>query len=92
VLEVYVAARTEPALGALLAPILDRHRQAILGEAGRLFPELASRGDFSTVVDAVVYAMQGVIERRFGPDADDADRQLPFFERLAVRELESVLA
>ena len=89
VLEVYLAARTDAALGATLAPILERHRENILAEAARLFPELAASIDFPGVVDAVVYAMQGVIVGVFSRDDAGDARHLAFFERLALRELEA---
>jgi AcrR family transcriptional regulator len=92
VLEVYLAARTDRALGAALGPILDRHRENILAEARRILPELAGVTDFSSVVDAVVYAMQGVIVGVFTPDRQSDAVHLAFFERLALRELEAVLS
>jgi hypothetical protein len=92
VFEVYVAARTEPALARALAPILERHRENILVEARRVFPEVAARAELPPVVDAVVYAMQGVVLGLFAPDGIDDAVHLAFFERLALRELESALA
>jgi AcrR family transcriptional regulator len=89
VFEVYVAARTDAALGAALAPILDRHRARVIGEAKGLFPEHAARPDFASVVDAVVYAMQGVVLGLFAPDHTAEADHLAFFERLALRELEA---
>lgn len=92
VFEVYVAARTDPELERALAPILERHRENILAEARRLFPELARHPELASVVDAVVYAMQGVVLGLFAPDATTEAAHLAFFERLAVRELEAVTA
>jgi AcrR family transcriptional regulator len=89
VFEVYVAARTDAALAALLAPILTRHRAAILAEAHRLFPVApAAAGDLDAAIDAIVYAMQGAALGVFAPDDDAEVQQLAFLERLAVRELE----
>lgn len=85
VFEVYVAARTDEELAARLAPILARHREAILREARELFPSKAPAADFEAAVDAVVYAMQGAAIGLFAPD-DDCDH-LAFLERLARREL-----
>ncbi len=90
VFEVYVAARTEPALEVELAPILASHRLRIQAEARALFPELASHPDFEGAIDAIVYAMQGVAVGVFGPEARDDAKNLAFFERLAFRELEHV--
>jgi AcrR family transcriptional regulator len=89
VFEVYIAARTDPALAALLAPILARHRAAILAEAHRLFPVIpAARADLDAAIDAIVYAMQGAALGIFVPDHDAEAQQLAFLERLATRELE----
>lgn len=93
VFEIYVAARTDPELTRRLAPILDRHRAAILVEARRLFPKAATRPDFPGAVDAIVYAMQGAALGMFAPGAADPDAEtehLGFLERLARRELGGV--
>jgi AcrR family transcriptional regulator len=89
VFEVYIAARTDPALAALLAPILARHRAAILGEAHRLFPVApTATAEHDAAIDAIVYAMQGAALGIFVPDHDAEAQQLAFLERLAIRELE----
>jgi AcrR family transcriptional regulator len=93
VFELYVAARTDGALAAHFEPILTRHRDAILVEARRLFPELPPRAEFDAAVDAVVYAMQGVALGVFAPESEAGDAaHLAFFERLAQHELASALA
>jgi AcrR family transcriptional regulator len=91
VLEVYVAARTDEALGRALTPILERHREDILAEAVHVFPELGGVPDFAGVVDAVVYAMQGVVVGLFAPDGAADAAHLAFFQRLAARELEAAI-
>ena len=92
VFELYVVARTDAALAAQLEPILTRHREAILAEARRLFPELPLGPEFDAAVDAVVYAMQGVVLGLFAPDGAADAAHLAFFERLAQHELEHALA
>jgi len=88
VLEIYVAARTEPALAERLAPILDRHQATILAEARRLFPvEAAANPELDDAVLAVVYAMQGAAVGLFSPDPAHEVAHLGFLERLARREL-----
>jgi AcrR family transcriptional regulator len=89
VFEVYVAARTDAALAERLAPILTRHREAILAEARLLFPEVARHApaEADAAVDAVVYAMQGVALGLFAPDDRVEAEQLAFFTRLAEHEL-----
>jgi AcrR family transcriptional regulator len=92
VFEIYVAARTDPALASRLGPILERHRAAILAEAHRLLPELAAvPADITVAVDAVVYAMQGVALGLFAPDERADAEHLAFFTRLAEHELDRAL-
>ncbi|HEU4537866.1 MAG TPA: helix-turn-helix domain-containing protein [Polyangiaceae bacterium] len=86
-LEVYVAARTDPVLEARLGPALAAHNGHIIDEARRLFPEVAGHPGFEGAVGAVVYAMQGAVVGLFGPAARDDAANLAFFERLARREL-----
>lgn len=87
VFEVYMAARTDEALAAALGPILEHHRLRILEQAALVFPELAASPAFAPAVDAVVYAMQGVIIGMFTADDRAEAQHLAFFERLARREL-----
>ncbi len=87
VFEVYVAARTDDALGLALQPILDRHRANILDEARRLFPEIASRAGLEPAVDAIVYAMQGAVLGLFAPDGAADAQSLALFQRLARNEV-----
>lgn len=87
VFEVYMAARTDEALAEALGPILEHHRQRILEQAAAIFGELSSSHSFAPAVDAVVYAMQGVIIGMF-TKGDAAEAQhVAFFERLARHEL-----
>lgn len=90
VFDVYIAARTDPALQAELAPLLEAHRGRILAEARTLFPEGAEHPDFDAVIDAVVYSMQGVALNLFAADSRTEARHLAMFERLARRELEHI--
>jgi len=87
VFEVYMAARTEPQLGEALGPILEQHRLRILERADSIFPEMARSDGFAPAVDAVVYAMQGVIIGMFTADDRAEAQHLAFFERLARHEL-----
>lgn len=87
VFEVYVAARTDAAIAARLAPILQGHRAMILAEARRLFPIHRDIDDFEAAVDAIVYSMQGAALGLFAPDPDVEIEHLAFLERLARREL-----
>ncbi len=87
VFEVYMAARTDSALAEALGPILDHHRQRVLDQAAAIFPEMSDASAFVPAVDAVVYAMQGVVIGMFGADDRAEAQHLAFFERLARREL-----
>ena len=91
IFEVYVAARTDPALEVILAPLLQAHRQRIVGQAAVLFPEAAPHPDFEPVVDAVVYAMQGAVLGLFAPDEGADERHVALFERMARHELTRLL-
>ena len=93
VFEVYIAARTDDAIAVRLAPILERHRDAILAQARALFPARPGERaqDFESAVDAIVYSMQGAAIGLFAPrnplEPDIETRHLAFLERLARREL-----
>ncbi|MCE9578734.1 MAG: hypothetical protein K8W52_36755, partial [Deltaproteobacteria bacterium] len=90
VFEIYVAAHTDAALAARLAPILERHRAAIFAIARRLFPTQAAAipaADFEGAVDAIVLSMQGAALGPFAPGQSDDSNHLAFLERLARREL-----
>lgn len=92
VFEVYVVARTDATLEGLLEPVLSAHRARIHAEAEALFPELGAHPESSSVIDAIVYAMQGAAIGMFGPALRDDAQNLAFFRRLAVRELAHLLA
>jgi AcrR family transcriptional regulator len=58
--ELYLAARTDPALAASLRPVAERHGKSLRRQARELFPEAAARSaEFDTLVDVVVSALQG---------------------------------
>jgi AcrR family transcriptional regulator len=90
IFEVYVAARTDGALGELLAPILAKHREGIMKQARALLPEAGGHTDFEPMIDTIVYAMQGTVIGMFGPDLKEDVTHIKFFERLARREVEHV--
>jgi AcrR family transcriptional regulator len=90
VFEVYLAAHTDRELEHALKPVLEKHQDAILDEARTLFHEISDEQDFISVVNAVVYAMQGCAVSPFAnPGGDDELRD--FFERLALRELDAAV-
>lgn len=87
VYEVYIAARTEPALDAELDGIVADHRTRILGLAQMVFPELREHDSFEDAVATVVFAMQGASVGLFGTGVRNEHEILAFFTRLARREL-----
>jgi AcrR family transcriptional regulator len=89
VFELYLAARTDDALAARLAPILERHHATILGHARTLFPAAAAANpEFDGAVDAIVFAMQGAALGMFSHAPAEQPAHLDFLERLARRELD----
>lgn len=92
VYEVYIAARTEPALDAELDGIVADHRSRILGLAQMVFPELRAHVAFEDAVATVVFAMQGASVGLFGTGVRNEQEILAFFERLAQRELAALEA
>ena len=87
VYEVYIAARTEPALDAELEGIVAGHRSRILVLAERVFPELCEHPEFEDAVATVIFAMQGASVGLFGTGVRNESEILAFFRRLAQREL-----
>lgn len=87
IFEVFVAARTDPTLDVLLAPILTRHRARIHATARLIFDEVADHPDGYAAVDGILFAMQGAAIGLFGDALRDDATNIAFFERLAFREL-----
>lgn len=92
VYEVYIAARTEPALDAELDSIVADHRTRILGLAQLVFPELREHSAFEDAVATVVFAMQGASVGLFGTGVRNEQEIRAFFTRLARRELAALEA
>ena len=87
VYEVYIAARTEPALDAELDGIVAEHRSRILLLARLVFPELREHPGLEDAVATVIFAMQGASVGLFGTGIRNEAEILAFFARLARREL-----
>lgn len=87
VYEVYIAARTEPALDAELERIVADHRTRILHLAQLVFPELGAHAGLEDAVATVIFAMQGASVGLFGTGVRNEAEILAFFTRLARREL-----
>jgi AcrR family transcriptional regulator len=89
-LDLYLAARTDGELRAVLAPIAARHRDNVLALARAYFPEAAaSRARFDTVIDLILSTMLGMaLSRGLHGDRPADAAVLAEIERLA-RELTS---
>lgn len=65
--ELYMVARTDPALAQSLAPVVQRHRATLSEAARELFPEGARNiPDFDAWVDLMMCAMEGLVIESYG--------------------------
>jgi AcrR family transcriptional regulator len=65
--ELYVVARTDPALQASLEPVVRRHRRMLTESARLLFPAAANaHADFDAWIDLLMCAMEGMVIERYG--------------------------
>lgn len=87
-LDLYLAARTDAELRAVLAPISARHRENVLALASAYFPEAAaSESRFAAVIDLILDTMLGMVLSRSLHGATPTEKAiLAEIERLA-REL-----
>jgi AcrR family transcriptional regulator len=84
-LDLYLAARTDAELRAVLAPIAARHRDNVLALARAYFPEAAaSQPRFDAVIDLVLNTMLGMVLSRGMYGERPADKAvLAEIERIA---------
>lgn len=89
VFEVFLAARTNPELGARLSPIIEAHARAELAIARALFPRAArENARFDDIVRSVLTMLQGAaIASAAQGGAGDAPLELRFIEELIRAEL-----
>ena len=92
-LDLYLAARTDAELRAVLAPISIRHRENVLALARAYFPEAAAtQPRFEAVIDLVLETMLGmVLTRSLHGEHPREGAMLAEIERLA-RELVTAAA
>jgi AcrR family transcriptional regulator len=65
--ELYVVARTDPALQQSLEPVVRRHRGMLTESARVLFPSVAAaHPEFDAWVDLLMCAMEGLVIERYG--------------------------
>lgn len=87
--ELYLAARTDAELAALITPVLAAHRQNLLAEARALFPAAAEHNpDFDAMILSVMNMMQGAaLAASVIPTHENGERELRLIERIARQEL-----
>jgi AcrR family transcriptional regulator len=88
VLELFVAARTDAELRALLRPIAERHEANVFVLAREYFPEASASSAFDATLSLVLDSMQGMAVARcvYGRGADERSR-LNAIRDLAARVL-----
>jgi AcrR family transcriptional regulator len=85
VLDLYAAARTDAELRASIVPVAARHRENVIGLAGRYFPEAAGDERFRLMLDLLLHAMVGMALSRGFYGADDSSPALAkLIEKLAT--------
>ena len=74
-LELWVAARTDPELKVSLVAVEKDVSQAIASAGPSLIPELATRPDFQTDVQAAIAAIRGLAMLKFVEDPAETERR-----------------
>ena len=87
--ELYLAARTDRELAALVTPVLAAHQQNLLAEARVLFPAAAEHNpDFDPMILSIMNMMQGAaLAASVIPSRENGERELALIERIARQEL-----
>lgn len=86
--ELYIAARTDPELRDVLAPVLRQHRENLRREAAILFPQAAGGPELEEFVDGIMATLQGAAISRLVLRDPEANRgELAFVQRVAHAEL-----
>ena len=68
-LELYLAARQDPALAAELKPVMDGHARALREQARELFPSAADAPRFAPTLDLILETLQGMaLSHAIAPD------------------------
>jgi AcrR family transcriptional regulator len=87
--ELYVAARTDDELAAVLRPILRDHSSKLRAEGAALFPELAGTATFNTLIAGIMSLMQGAALT--APIDSDSREELEFLRRVVRRDVAAAL-
>lgn len=88
--ELYLAARTDPALAEAIRPVLEAHHENLQAEALAQFPDLAANApDFRAVVSTMMNLMQGaaLAAAALPPDEAALAAQTETFRRVARQQL-----
>jgi AcrR family transcriptional regulator len=85
--ELYLSARTEPALRAALEPVVRHHRAHLIAQARLLFPQAASHADFDAWIDLMMLSMEGLVVERLGA-GDVGAPALAVLKRLSISMLQ----
>jgi AcrR family transcriptional regulator len=85
--ELYLSARTEPALRAALEPVVRHHRAHLVAQARLLFPQAASHADFDAWIDLMMLSMEGLVVERLGA-GDVGAPALAVLKRLSISMLQ----
>ncbi|MDB4972506.1 MAG: Transcriptional regulator, TetR family [Myxococcaceae bacterium] len=65
--ELYIVARTDPALARCLQPVVRHHRAVLVEHARALFPEAARHNpEFDAWVDLLMCSMEGIVIEGYG--------------------------
>jgi AcrR family transcriptional regulator len=76
-LELYLAARSDPALAAALGPVMNRHARQLRELARRLFPAVAAAPRFAATLDLLLELLQGMaLSHAIAPDPTHERRVL----------------
>lgn len=85
--ELYVVARTDPALASKLEPVVREHRRMLVEHARVLFPLAARRNrEFAAWVDLLMCSMEGIVIEGYG-SGSIASPALAVLKRLALQAL-----
>ncbi len=90
VLELDIAARTDPELRRLLLDVSERHQQHVFRLAQRYFPALAQSGRLDDLLQVILDAMTGMAMTNFVMGRlPERERRLATLRRLAERALDA---
>jgi len=85
VFELYVATRTDEALGEVLRPVVSEHYEGVMDIASTLFPAAAGTAEFAEAVTSLMLTLQGAaLMIGMAPDGHDTRLPLEFVGQFGV--------